>query len=262
MQVNVAPVNNDNTKTYVLEFKKTTDSTWTSISTSALTGYTGTLNAVRSASSANTWEVRASITDKVSTATKTATVVSKRVPINCGFSGTAVAIGKVAETADLFEVDLAAKFNKGISIGSVTLDTYFLNKFYPIGTIYHTVSTALDTAAKMATQFGGTWVAWGTGRVPVGIDTGNAAFDTIEETGGAPTHTLSVAEMPTHGHTVSTGNGQELSSGVGAVVGRMGVNPNTGSSAAASAKANDSGSGQAHNNLQPYITCYFWKRTA
>lgn len=162
MTVNVAPVNNDNTKTYVFEFKKTTDSTWTAIDTSALSGYSGTLNAVRSASSTNAWEVRASITDKISTATKSAAVLSKRVPINCGHSGTAVSIGKVAETADLFEVDMASQFNKLVSVtgGQIkfpatqvpstdvnTLDDYEEFTYTPVAT---TTSGSLTTYTASA----------------------------------------------------------------------------------------------------------------
>lgn len=41
------------------------------------------------------------------------------------------------------------------------------------------------------------------GRVPVGRDAGQTEFDVLGETGGAKTHTLSVAEMPSHGHSVS-----------------------------------------------------------
>lgn len=38
------------------------------------------------------------------------------------------------------------------------------------------------------------------GRVPVGLDSAQAAFDTRGETGGSATHTLSTAEIPSHSH--------------------------------------------------------------
>lgn len=119
MEVNVAPVNNNNTHVYTFEYKKTTDSTWTSISTAALTGYSGSLNAVRAASSANTWEVRATITDKVNTIPKATAVATKKVGFNYWQAINAAAIGKMAETADLFEVDLATKFNKAVQIEGI-----------------------------------------------------------------------------------------------------------------------------------------------
>ena len=67
------------------------------------------------------------------------------------------------------------------------------------------------TGVNPGTTFGGTWVAWGSGRVPVGVDTGQGEFNSVEETGGQKTHTLSSSEMPSHSHSfsgssVSTGN--------------------------------------------------------
>src|SRR5690606_2019115 len=44
-------------------------------------------------------------------------------------------------------------------------------------------------------------------RVPVGVSSSDAEFDNIGKTGGAKTHTLTVAEMPSHNHGGSTGSG-------------------------------------------------------
>lgn len=42
------------------------------------------------------------------------------------------------------------------------------------------------------------------GRVPVGLDSGQTEFDALGEAGGAKTHTLTEAEMPSHDHGAST----------------------------------------------------------
>ena len=59
-----------------------------------------------------------------------------------------------------------------------------LDWIYPVGTIYETTSTNLDTIAKMATHFGGTWEAYGAGRVLV-AKSADTEFDTIGKTGGS-----------------------------------------------------------------------------
>ena len=102
-----------------------------------------------------------------------------------------------------------------------------------------------------ASLFGGTWAAWGAGRVPVGVDAGQTEFDTVEETGGAKTHTLQTTEIPSHNHTLAFGAYTPGSAAFAL------TNTNTGNATTGSA-----GGGLAHNNLQPYITCYMWKRTA
>lgn len=61
--------------------------------------------------------------------------------------------------------------------------TGLLDMFYPVGTIYETTSTDLDTTTKMNTYFGGTWEVYGTGRVLV-AKSADTEFDTIDETGG------------------------------------------------------------------------------
>ena len=123
-----------------------------------------------------------------------------------------------------------------------------LSTVYPVGSIYMNATNSTNPATLIGF---GTWVAFGAGRVPVGIDSGDTAFDTAEETGGSKTHTLTVDELPAHTHSVPNSGSQNNSFDSGTTVG----NDVTGTSGS-------TGGGQAHNNLQPYIVVYMWKRTA
>lgn len=126
---------------------------------------------------------------------------------------------------------------------------------YPVGAVYISV-----VSTSPATLFGGTWVAFGAGRVLVGIDATQTEFDTVEKTGGAKTHTLTSAEMPSHTHAVSNAPSYTASTvNTAPWVNKDDPAPNAGGVPPTAAAT---GGGGAHNNLQPYIVCYFWKRTA
>lgn len=131
---------------------------------------------------------------------------------------------------------------------------------YPVGSIYMSV-----VPANPATLFGvGTWVAWGAGRVPVGIDGTQTEFDTAEETGGEKTHTLTIGEMPAHIHASAIlGEAGCLNdvSGTGSNMSGRSV-PSYNVTTQKQVITSSAGIDLAHNNLQPYITCYMWKRTA
>ena len=101
----------------------------------------------------------------------------------------------------------------------------------------------------------GTWKLWGSGKVPVGVDTTDSDFNEAEKTGGEKTHTLTASEMPRHNH------------GIDRVFESVPGNKNWGYRAAreyigGNINTDNTGGNQPHNNLQPYITCYIWKRTA
>ena len=119
---------------------------------------------------------------------------------------------------------------------------------YPVGSIYFNAAVATNPGTLLGF---GTWAAYGGGRVMVGVHS-SGTFDGLNETGGAETHTLSTSEMPAHTHSIAPGI-----TGDGGATGSVGVRVthsanNTGST----------GGGGAHNNIQPYITVYMWKRTA
>lgn len=83
-----------------------------------------------------------------------------------------------------------------------------LDIIYPVGSIYMSVNST-----NPQNLFGGTWVAWGTGRVPVGIDTSQTEFNAVEKTGGEKTHKLKVSEMPSHDHGLVNANNGGYSMG-------------------------------------------------
>lgn len=119
---------------------------------------------------------------------------------------------------------------------------------YPVGAVY--ISTVFTPPALL---FGGTWAVFGAGRALVSLDASDTDFDTAEETIGAKTHTLTTAEIPSHTHgftAFQTISGSNNRTGGGEL------------SASASGTTGATGGGGAHNNIQPSIVVYMWKRTA
>lgn len=192
---------------------------------------------------------------------------------------------------------------------------------YPIGKII--LST--ETVNPVDYLGFGTWVAWGSGRVPVGVNTGDGNFNIVEKIGGASTinlnhshtvnnhihdmshshavnshthstqdHILTIDEMPGHRHYQTEywnrgGNGTAYTQGsemaqpvaYGTMTsptrytggGQAHNHGNTGTSAPgtnAGTRTTTDGSAPETTStllteqsiLQPYITCYMWKRTA
>lgn len=142
---------------------------------------------------------------------------------------------------------------------------------FPVGSVFTSV-----VATDPATLLGyGTWAAFGAGRVLVGLDAGDADFDTVRETGGDKTVTLTTNEMPSHAHAVTDpGHAhatQRYPTATGASSGftadtSMSGTPASNTLATASATTGISlgstGGGAAHQNLQPYIVVHFWERTS
>ena len=162
----------------------------------------------------------------------------------------------------------------------VSTDTYkplvdaLLELIYPVGSIYMTVDKDKDPAAFL----GGTWERWGQGCVPVGVKDDDDDFKRSELTGGEKQHTLITSETPTHTHDISVkpdrsgyGGSIYITTEQGSYVkylptanstnNRIGLEAGLGSPNSVVLMSNVGGD-KPHNNLQPYITCYMWKRTA
>ena len=181
------------------------------------------------------------------------------------------------------------------------------NAIYPVGSIYMSVNNV-----NPGTLFGGTWLAWGDGRVPVGVDQSAEAirdvdFASSELTGGEKNHALTTSELPAHKHVIPALSGTATEKTLEGWIGNIVVESQTsfkmtgggictprtitsgGVSAGGQSSSSDkegrsdffdvnathdhtvtttksntenTGSGAAHNNMPPYITCYMWKRVA
>jgi len=130
------------------------------------------------------------------------------------------------------------------AVGTVDLTT-----LYPVGSIYMNASSSTNPATLLGF---GTWSAFGGGRVLVGLTSSDADFNTVEETGGSKTHTLTINEMPSHQHQINHSPQGDSFGGTPSVSVQDG-NPGK--------YTMYEGGGASHNNVQPYITVYMWKRT-
>lgn len=177
--------------------------------------------------------------------------------------------------------------------GNVNIKPNVLEMVYPVGSIYMSV-----TNKSPATFLGGTWQALNEGRVLIGA----SSTYTAGKTGGEFTHKITVAELPAHNHSASTGSAgahthTASTNSTGAhthnyvqspvsnqIFGAGGfqnkaVESKTAATSSAGAHSHtvsvasngahthsvsigNTGSGNAMNNMQPYLAVYMWKRTA
>lgn len=234
-------------------------------------------------STETSYDVRYTLEDAFSSISVQEIVSTAAVVMDFKSGGKGVAIGKVSESDNTFEV----AENWDVKVYGMLLKEYiqqFAKTMYPVGSIYLSVSST-----NPSTYFGGTWVAWGSGRVPVGINTSDSNFNAVEKTGGASAVTLTASQMPSHTHTFTGSStttnsagghthniGRDTDGGSGSsryTVHKAGASGAQGTSPTSSAGAHthtltpkgknaNTGGGGSHTNLQPYIVCYMWKRTA
>lgn len=140
----------------------------------------------------------------------------------------------------------------------------FLNKIFPVGAVYITYDNN-----NPGNFLGGTWEQFGQGRTLVGEGTGNdgstSMFFTSNSTGGEFKHKLVLEEMPNHTHYILD---QPSDGNTGFSGDPGGKSPYTRATERADRTKRywwgttyPSGGDKAHNNVQPYIVTYFWRRT-
>lgn len=168
--------------------------------------------------------------------------------------------------------------NGGTGASSVSAAVSNLSaSIYPVGSIY--INAAVSTNPATLLGFG-TWVSFGTGRVLVGVDSSDSAFDTLGETGGSK-DAIVVSHSHTYSGTTDSSGDHQHRESIG-VVGTFGTGASayrgnySGSESGTtdltssagshshtfSGSTSSSGSSGTNANLQPYITVYMWKRTA
>ncbi len=274
---NRAPCANNNTVTRTIHYKKTTDSVWTNAGVIFSSGVPAVFGGGW-ISTEYSYDIRYTITDQFNMVSVQDIVSTAAVVMDFKSGGKGLAVGKVSETDNCFEVSE----DWDVKVYGKLLKDYIsaiAGSMHPVGSIYMSVSPTNPSA-----YFGGTWAAWGTGRVPVGVDASDTDFAPVEKTGGASTVTLTAKQMPAHTHAKGTlaadsGGAHKhklnlskttwgASSGNKVVVDSTDYtamdNKNTASGGAhehtISGATASAGGGNAHSNLQPYITCYMWKR--
>ena len=122
-----------------------------------------------------------------------------------------------------------------------------IDLIYPTGSVYQSTSSV-----SPATLFGGTWT-----QIKDYFLVGAGSNYSVTSTGGEATHTLSVAEMPSHTHWLQGWTHLQWADNSGDGLSRYRIDSDE-----PSHETNPTGGGTAHNNLPPYYAVYMWRRTA
>lgn len=85
--------------------------------------------------------------------------------------------------------------NMAVDIAGRLLGNKLLDLTHPVGSLFFSTSDA-----NPSSTLGGEWVAWGGGRVPVGVTSEEERYNSAEKTGGSASLVLSTENLPSHNH--------------------------------------------------------------
>ena len=157
---------------------------------------------------------------------------------------------------------------KNVSDSISTIQT-IIDTIYPVGSLYMSVNNLDPT-----TLFGGKWERFAKGKAVVGVDEDDTDFSISEKTCGEKSHKLVVNEMPSHTHSMANGGAHKhdiryravgrQDGGYWTPMGSTAIETTTTAFTTSSGEhkhtINSTGGNLAHNNIQPSIACYIWKR--
>lgn len=269
-----APCSSKNIVTRSIYYKKSTDTAWTNANTAFSSGTSITFG-IGNLSSKYSYDIKYTIADQFHSISVYDVVTTAAVVMDFKAGGKGVAIGKVSELDDTFEV--SEKWD--VKVYGKLLKEYILQSLYPVGSIYLSVNST-----NPGSIFGGTW-----SQLKDRFLLGAGSSYTNGATGGAATVTLTTSQMPAHTHTFTGSSattssagahthkiGRDIDDGSGSsryTVHSEGTSGADGTSSTGSAGAHthtltakgtnaSTGGGGSHNNMPPYLVVYMWKRTA
>lgn len=160
-------------------------------------------------------------------------------------------------------VDKSIKAAVEAAVSSVTKTlSANMHAQYPVGSYIYSDKSA-NPATYLPYMSDTTWVQTAAGRVLIGA--GKADSGTVYNagaTGGEEKHKLTVDELATHYHDVIIGSGSRASTVRYAVSGSTGVDTLNKGNVYNTSGTQLAGGNTPHNNLQPYLAVYIFKRSS
>lgn len=167
-----------------------------------------------------------------------------------------MAVNSTTGLYDLAGGDTSATVTQGINQNFSDLWQQIRDIAHPVGSYYWS-----SDATSPATLFGGTWVQI-TGKFILAAGNGY----NVGATGGEATHTLTVAEMPSHNHSVNGDSFNPNAASAGTQEGnyptQVKADYKKNWTSISGLRSGNTGGDNAHNNMPPYEVAYCWRRTA
>lgn len=256
VSADIASANSKNTKLFKIMYKKVAATSWDTLTLSSSQYSLNEIKVIKNIDTESEYNFKVVATDYFSSAEYSHNLSTAYTLMDFNKTGKGMAIGKVS-TQNAFEINMDTQFTGEVTINGKSI----FDLIYPIGSIYISVNSM-----NPADLFGGTWVAWGQGRLVAGVNTSDSSFNYAEKTGGSWSHL----------HTLNSGAAM-IGSDQGLVDTLAFSHSQNGSLAGTTYTVRGTGAAKqsvrSHNtaltgttdyasHMPAYITCYMWKRTA